>query len=443
MNTPWDIITEIESDNGKIFKQDVVEREATANNVEFFEGLKLALHPLTTFGIKQVPMSTVASSVEQELDWDSFKELCDNLIDRNLTGHAARDAIHDFMLSAGQAQWDNWLRRILIQDMRAGFSESTVNKAVKKAKTPQFAIPVFKCMLAHDGAKHEKKIKGKKQVDIKLDGVRVITILQPDGTVEQFSRNGKPFVNFKQVCKQLEHMATDFTVPMVLDAEIMSSSFQDLMTQVNRQSNVAADDSVLNVFDILTLEEFLAGESNKVQHERTQELMDLRAKYDDCWSLWFPNVHFLSSEIVDLDTTEGKERMAEINKQAIAGGYEGIMMKDVDAKYVCKRNAAWLKLKPFIEVSLTVTAVEEGTGKHAGKMGALVCEGVDDGVAIKVNVGSGFSDKQREDYFTDEVLGHIVELKADAITKSRDSDVSSLRFPRFGRFRGFEKGEKL
>jgi DNA ligase-1 len=105
---------------------------------------------------------------------------------------------------------------------------------------------------------------------------------------------------------------------------------------------------------------------------------------------------------------------------------------------------AWLKLKPFIEVSLTVIAVEEGTGKNIGRLGALVCEGEDDGRRILVNVGSGFTDDQRIAFWAAraEIGGHIVEVRADAITQNQDGTYS-LRFPRFLRFRGFDRGEKI
>ena len=133
-----------------------------------------------------------------------------------------------------------------------------------------------------------------------------------------------------------------------------------------------------------------------------------------------------------------------INTQAIAGGYEGIMIKDPDAAYECKRSVSWLKQKPFIEVSLGVVAVEEGTGRNVGKLGAFVCEGDDDGRRILVNVGSGFSDSNRDDYWLgrDSVVGRVVEVRADAITQNQDGTYS-LRFPRFLRFRGFEVGEKI
>jgi DNA ligase-1 len=95
-------------------------------------------------------------------------------------------------------------------------------------------------------------------------------------------------------------------------------------------------------------------------------------------------------------------------------------------------------------VSLTVVAVEEGTGKNIGRLGALVCEGVDDGRTISVNVGSGFSDDQRIAYWAsrEEILQKVVEVRADAITQNQDGSYS-LRFPRFLTFRGFENGEKL
>jgi DNA ligase-1 len=120
------------------------------------------------------------------------------------------------------------------------------------------------------------------------------------------------------------------------------------------------------------------------------------------------------------------------------------MIKDPEAGYECKRSVAWLKLKPFIEVSLAVVAVEEGTGKNVGKLGALVCEGEDDGKLIRVNVGSGFSDDNRSAYWAgrDNLIGNVVEVRADAVTQNQDGSYS-LRFPRFKGFRGFVSGEKL
>ena len=77
-------------------------------------------------------------------------------------------------------------------------------------------------------------------------------------------------------------------------------------------------------------------------------------------------------------------------------------------------------------------------------MGAFVCSGVDDGKEIIVNVGSGFSDDNRTEFWNnrDSIIGQIVEVRADAVTQNQDGTYS-LRFPRFLQFRGFAVGEKI
>ena len=194
------------------------------------------------------------------------------------------------------------------------------------------------------------------------------------------------------------------------------------------------------MFDWLPLHAFEAEIFHQPQAWRSEALQAWHSAVKDL----VPNITVLSNELVDLDTAEGYARFKAINQQAVLGGYEGIMIKDPEASYECKRSVAWLKLKPFIEVSLEVKSLEEGTGRNIGRLGALVCEGVDDGKSIKVNVGSGFSDSDRDNFWSasNQVLGQIVEVRADAVTQNQDGSYS-LRFPRFIRFRGFEVGEKL
>jgi DNA ligase-1 len=258
--------------------------------------------------------------------------------------------------------------------------------------------------------------------------------------VDQFSRNGKELLNFGHVKDQFAKVAAGLMEPWVFDGEIMSSSFQDLMKQVHRKSDVKANDAVLHLFDGMPLAQFEKGGWKNDQLFRSNRL----AKFMEFNGDKLPNVTMVGQEQVDLDTAAGQKRFKEINAQAIAGGYEGIMIKDLDAPYQCKRSTAWLKLKPFIEVSLEVTDVEEGTGKNVGRLGALVCSGMDDGKRITVNVGSGFSDDNRIEFYRDRnlVVGRIVEVRADAVTQNQDGSYS-LRFPRFKCFRGFAAGEKI
>jgi DNA ligase-1 len=432
-------IWDLESHPSRLNKEAIIEQIAKEGNDEFFQGCQLALDPMVTFGVKQVPEKQDEDG--PGLDWDSFIVLASGLRNRNLTGHDARDAIAEAIKQATKTEWNGWYRRILIKDLRAGFSEKTINKVVEK-KYAQYAIPIFGCQLAHDSANHESKVIGKKYIEVKLDGVRVITVVRVDGRVDMFSRNGKELLNFPHVVEQISAVVKQNPPPydLILDGEIMSSSFQDLMTQVHRKSDVKANDAILNLFDVLSLAEFEAGICNKRQEDRSAMVYYWHNQHKDV----LPNVSVVGHELVDLDTAEGQQRYKEINVKAIAGGYEGIMLKDPEAPYECKRSVAWLKLKPFIEVSLAIVEVEEGTGKNVGKLGAFVCEGEDDGKLIRVNVGSGFSDDNRSTYWSgrDNLIGNVVEVRADAVTQNQDGSYS-LRFPRFKGFRGFEVGEKI
>jgi DNA ligase 1 len=128
----------------------------------------------------------------------------------------------------------------------------------------------------------------------------------------------------------------------------------------------------------------------------------------------------------------------------VVQGFEGIMIKAVDAPYECKRSSFWMKWKPVMTVDLNIIGFEEGTGRNSGRLGAIICEGVDNDRNIRVNVGSGLSDADRDEYWhsRNDLLGRVVEVAADAVTQNQDGTYS-LRFPRFVRFRGFEQGEKL
>lgn len=437
---PEVIIQKLEADNSRLAKEAILAEAMNEGLAEFFDGLKMSLDKLYTFGVKQVPIKE--EDAGQGLPWTAFIQLADALYRRTLTGHAARDAILLAMGVATKTQWNDWYRRILIKDMRAGFGEKSVNSVAKKQKKPEYAVPVFECMLAHDGANHESKITGKKILQPKLDGVRVLTVLDFESrTVTMYTRNGKVLENFSHITDKLTEQLDNFGRSYVLDGEIMSGTFNELMKQVHRKSDVAASDAVLNLFDMLPLVEFKQGKSVMGQKRRFEYLRNFANIFKDTGC-----IELLPYKEVNLDEFLGDIEYRDYNKEMVAAGYEGIMIKDPDAKYECKRSTAWLKQKPFIEVSLTVTSVEEGTGRNVGKLGALVCEGIDDGKRIVVNVGSGFSDSDRDEYWVgkESVVGQVVEVRADATTRSQDSeDVWSLRFPRFLRFRGFVKGEKI
>ena len=261
---PQEIIAELEATQSRNEKEAIIER-AMRNHLpidEFFAGVKMCLDPLFTFGVKQVPEKTEEGG--QGLAWSDFEYLCSQLNRRKLTGHAARDAIQLQMDVATQDQWNGFYRRVLIKDLRCGVSEKTVNRVAKKLGIEKYTVPVFECMLARDSNNHPNLMKGPKQVEVKLDGVRVITVCKK-GKVEMFSRNGRQLHNFPHIIEEIETVLAEKPAPYdcVLDGEVMSNSFQDLMKQIHRKDNVQSDDAVLHLFDFIPLEEFKHGDAQR------------------------------------------------------------------------------------------------------------------------------------------------------------------------------------
>jgi DNA ligase 1 len=434
---PQDVIARLEADNSRLAKEAILEQAAEEELTEFFDGVRMCLDKLYTFGVKQIPEKTEAGG--QGLSWANFLQLAEALYRRELTGHEARDAIKLGMDIATQDQWNGFFSRILRKDLRCGVSEKTVNKVLKKFKNIA-PVPVFECMLAQDSANHKQKMIGKKIVQPKLDGVRCLTVIDYENkTVAQYSRNGHEFLNFTHITDYLSNFIEEFGRSLVIDAEVVSTNFQALMKQARRKEDADASDAKLMVFDVIPLVEFKQGRSTLGQRRRLNFLKNFENIFGDSGF-----IEILPWREFDLDSLTDEIECQDYMREMVDAGYEGIMLKDPDASYVCKRDTAWMKSKPFIEVTLAVVGYEEGTGRNEGRLGALICEGEDDGKTISVNCGSGFSDSDRGELWKgrDSLVDQIVEVRADAITQNQDGTYS-LRFPRFKTFRGFKKGEKL
>ena len=393
---------------------------------------KATYNPFVTFGIKQV--SDTENITGAENPWLEFFVLLEKLKSRVLTGNAAKNAVEEISVRFDSVEWNTVCAPVIRRDLRAGVSEKTINKLCKKTK---YEIPTFGCQLATN-CEGRPEMSGVKRLEPKLDGVRVLMVVTNEATPTaiSYSRNGKVFENFGHIEQQVQDNfniiafggGKNFTNGFVLDGEVMSESFQALMRQARRKENVQAGDSVFHVFDIIPIDDFRRGHWNTPLRRRMEVLEKIKVHMD--------NVRLLPHITVDLDTASGKDQFRRYCNDKVAEGFEGVMIKDMESPYECKRNTFWLKYKPVLTVDLKVVAVEAGTGRNSSRMGALVCEGFEGDKFIQVNVGSGFSDEQRDEIWTNRevVLNQTVEVLCDVITQNQDGTYS-LRFPRFVRFR--------
>ena len=441
MSASW--INKLNESDSRLHKEDVIKQALEAsvlgstNAINFLFLSKLTYNPYVTFGVRKVP--DTVGIVDAENPWDEFISLLNQLRHRQLTGNAALEAIDRMSERFDSGEWNTFCAPVIRRDLRAGVSEKTINKICKKT---EYEIPVFGCQLATN-SEGRPEMKGTKRLEPKLDGVRVLMFVIPsdfgDVTTVCYSRNGKVFDNFTHIEEQVRDNwikiarghQNALINGFVLDGEVIGNTFQELMRQARRKTDVQADDSVFNIFDIIPLSDFREGHWNAQLRKRIDILEHIRHVVDT-----MPNVELLPHIMVDLDTAAGKDQLERYAKDNVNAGFEGIMIKELEAPYICKRSTDWMKWKPTLTVDLEVVGVEEGTGRNLGRLGALVCHGVDDGKEITVNVGSGFSDTDRDDYWTNRnlVIGRTAEVLCDVITQNQDGTYS-LRFPRFVRFR--------
>lgn len=439
-------IRDLESSDSRIHKEKTIEKAlmaaklGSADAQAFLFNCYLTYNPYYTYHIRQV--DEVAGHSGRPNAWTRFWALLESLRTRSVTGNAAREAIAECAELFDDVEWNTVCRRVLIKDLRCGISEKTLNKVLAKT---DWRIPVFTCQLAQDSTDQPKKLTGIKRLEPKLDGVRVLAVVQ-GMNVTLFSRNGKEFANFPDIARDIQRHRSAFQRNLgsggrfVLDGEVVGESFQKLMKQAHRKSDVETAGMTYNIFDIIPLDDFQRGFWNAQQYKRFHIL-------DQAWGYLLNNacsLKIVQGLEVDLDTAEGHDIMHRYAQDCVAEGYEGIMIKNMEAPYVCKRADYWMKWKPTISVDLTIVGFEEGTGRNQGRLGAIICEGADNGRNIRVNVGSGLSDSNRDEYWhaRNSLLGHLVEIQADAVTQNQDGSYS-LRFPRFLRFRDFEAGGKI
>ena len=402
-----DILTQIKDSAGTNAKKAILQDHS--DNELLKRVLKYGMDSFTPFNIVKVPKTKnrfVAS--EEQARWQAFFEVADLCASRAYSGNFAIQMMGDAFCIVTEDE-EKWMRKILKKHLAIGASTKTVNKIFPGL------IPTFEVSLAQKF--EEKRIVGKEYVGVeaKLDGIRCFAVVQ-EGKALLFARSGKLISNFDStIGRELLKLGDG-----CYDGELMGEDFVAIMRQAYRKDDVNTDGTYLALFDYLPLEEWKSGIAKMSCHDRGETLLDK-----------------LSDNDVDLDIIQPVERfyisanydeIKLLHDEFVEEGYEGAMIKDLEAPYKFGRGYEIMKMKEFHDVDLPIESLEEGTGKHVGKLGSVRVNlnGVD------VNVGSGFSDELREKIWADQdsFVGRIIEVRYQEITPD-----GSLRFPTFVCFR--------
>lgn len=128
--------------------------------------------------------------------------------------------------------------------------------------------------------------------------------------------------------------------------------------------------------------------------------------------------------VLDQTPCGGIDHMQRELARIEALGGEGLMLRQPGSRYQAGRSHTLLKVKRFHDAEGRVVEHLPGSGRHRGRLGALLVETIG---GVRFSVGTGLTDAQRE---TPPVIGSVITYRFQELT-----DGGVPRFPSFVRVR--------
>jgi DNA ligase-1 len=331
---------------------------------------------------------------------------------------AARSTLLSQLFSRATADEQDFLRRLLVGEVRQGALEGVVVEAVAQAAdlpaasirrallvrpdlglvaktalagsepsltalTLQVLNPV-KPMLAASGASLEQVVAGSSLVEWKLDGAR-IQVHRLGEEVRVFTRN------LNDITGRVPEVVKDaLALPIesvVLDGEAMGlrpdNTPQPFQETMSRFGTEAAAEGLLHPFFFDCL--WIDGEPMI-----DRPLVERQAALDRVVP---------EERRIPRITTADLDEATAFMEAALTAGHEGVMVKAVDSLYEAgRRGGSWKKVKPAHTYDLVVLAAEWGHGRRTGFLSNIHLGARDPETGEFVMVGKTFKG------MTDEML---------------------------------------
>lgn len=324
----------------------------------------------------------------------------------------------------GHEEDRDFYEQMITKSFRLGVDAKLVNKCIPGL------ISTFDVML---GTPIDKvKLKGNEQIFIsrKLNGTRCVFVGD-----KCMTRQGKEYIGLDHIIIDLHRLGLK---NYFVDGELLykneeklsdSEAFQKgtgiAMSKDNDKSSLK-----LVIFDVFPLEEFWGGKSKESYNKRKKMLLEIKENIE----LY---IDIKNVEVVQM-CYEGTDhsQIWEWLEFAEENDWEGIIL-NLDTPYECNRTKNLIKVKKFLSCDLKCTDIEEGSGRNKGTLGSLVC----DYKGFPVNIGSGFSDTDRQYFWQhpEDVIGKIISVKYKQETRNKDGG-TSIQFPVFESVR-FDKSK--
>lgn len=404
------LFKEIQATSGLNDKKKIITENK--NNELFKKCLKFLLDGNVITGISDAKLKKEVQPVNKVIQ--DFEGVIEYLSNYN-SGKDVDVAFMQQFIKSQPKEYEEFYSQMITKKFRLGADAKLVNQCIPGL------ISTFDVML---GTSIEKvKLKGNEEIFIsqKLNGTRCAFVGD-----KCMTRQGKVYTGLQHIIKDLQrYVGTD----MFVDGELVYKNKEGLSdseafqkgTGIAMSKDEEKNDLKLVIFDMFPLNEFWSGTSKEVYSER-------RRKLD------FLEKQLVLSDVENLDVVsciyKGNDHSViwKYLEMAESQDWEGVML-NLDTQYECKRSKNLIKVKKFYTYDLEIVGVEEGDGRNKGTLGALVVKYKNN----TVNVGSGFTDEERELFWKnrEDIVGRVIEVKYKEITVDKKTGLESLQFPVF------------
>lgn len=396
-----------------------------------------AYSPEIMFGVRQVP--DVDRFGVEDFSAETYS-LLDRLASRQLTGHAALDAIRQALgqLNGPSAQL---LRNIIGKDLRAGFAETTIQK-VYPGLLP--VAPYMRCSLPSDVKFEEWEWAEGVYSQIKADGL--FANLNYDGEIAWLtSRSGKPLQGawFDSICEQAQSCLAFGTQThgeiVVLDASgivLPREVGNGIVNSVAQGGEAPAGYCpVYKAWDQIPL----SRATSKGRYG--EDYCDRFAALVVTLKALKPYGARQAIQVIETRIVHSLREAYEHYADALNRGEEGTIVKRPtmpwrDTGSSGERGQVKLKLEAPCELVIVGFVPGKKTGKHAKTFGSLLCESSDGLLRVAV---SGLTDDLRAKIHANREwwLGKIITVTFNAIlySKNLSKKAHSLFLPRYTELR--------
>ena len=301
------------------------------------------------------------------------------------------------------------LLNILGRDLKCGINIKNINKVFKNLipKPNYMRCAVFSEKLV-------KKIHFPAMLQLKMDGTyREFNV--SNGTVSAKTRAGEEYFNPVLFEEMMNFPDGYYMGELTIDGESRFTG-NGLINSLNPP----LDKIIFTCWDFLTFDEYT--EKVKTSYiDRFNRLQNLIESRD------FKQVKLVENHIVN--------NVSEALKQVslwMSEGLEGGVLKDFNNTFKNGTSNTQLKIKLKVDAEMRITGFTEGTPgtKREGKIGAI--QFANDEGTIKGQC-SGFSDAELEEFSKnkDSLIGKIISVEFNDITKAENNEYYALSHPRF------------